>query len=224
MIGTPLDSLQLRIAAALALTAIALGATACGDSDDEAASGDTTEIAQPSDTAQGGTGAKPRDTAPAGQAAGPDLLGDRPQARAGADTVDDVYGDMREAIQGGVAASDVGVRDTLKAAEGTAALAQVCDLMSKDAQRRTVEYVERSAGLADVDWTCEKATGLLLRRAGRGGRLERAMRVTVVGVNAKGDRATATVRFGDKKRGLSTLPLVKEDGKWKLGTAPGGGD
>ena len=39
-------------------------------------------------------------------------------------------------------------------------------------------------------------------------------------VNAEGDRATATVRFG-KGAPLTSIPLVKEDGEWKLGSSAG---
>lgn len=222
----PFHSFRLRKVAVLALAVAALGASGCGDSDD-AADDTTPAVAQQTDSTQSD---KPKKSKPADETAarpeptgGPTLLGDREQASAGAAAVDDVYGDLRSAIAAGVAASDVGVADTLKAAEGADGLSAVCDLMSEAAKRRTIVYAERSAGLADVDWTCEKATGLLLRRAGRAGGLERAMRITVVGVNADGDRATATVRFGGKKGRLATIPLVKEGGTWKLGAAPGEG-
>ncbi len=124
------------------------------------------------------------------------------------------------AVASGVASDET---DTLGVAEQSESLASVCDLMSREARRRTVTYADRSAGLADVDWTCEKATALLLRRAGQSGDLDRSMRASVIGVNAVGDRATATVRFGGRNGRLSTIPLVKEDGQWKLGTPPGDG-
>ena len=73
-----------------------------------------------------------------------------------------------------------------------------------------------------MNWTCEKATGLLLRRARQSGGLKRSLRARVVGVNVEGDRATASVRFGGKGP-ISSVPLVKEDGEWKLAASPSGG-
>lgn len=56
---------------------------------------------------------------------------------------------------------------------------------------------------------------MLVRRFKQAGGFERVRQAEVVGVNAEGDRAT--VRFG---RGpLTTIPLVREDGEWKLGSS-----
>lgn len=208
---------RLRIAAATALALLAFAVAACGDSDDD--SGDGAATVQTETTA---TSDRPADAPPPrsdGASEGPTLLGDVPAARAGAKAVDDVYGDLRTAIDGGIAAVDVDVGKTLTAASESKGLKEVCALMSAEAQRRTIDYVERSAGLANIDWTCEKATAMLLRRTRSAGALKRTQRVTVVGVNAEGDRATATVRFGGRRAPLSTISLVKENGKWKLGTA-----
>ena len=151
------------------------------------------------------------------------LSGNPEEARAAAVAVDGAYKNLAGAIRSGVAAVDVAVAGTLEAAEGNGGLTSVCRLMSEEAKRQTIDYAKRGAGLADIDWTCEKATGLMLRRTRQHGALERTLRAEVVGVNAEGDRATATVRFGDGKRPLSTIPLVKEGGQWKLGASLGGG-
>src|SRR6218665_322379 len=113
----------------------------------------------------------------------------------------------------------VAPREMLDAAKDNAALASVCDLMSEKAKRQTVVYARRSSGLAEVDWTCENATALLLRRASDAGSLKRTLRAKVVGVNAHGNRATASVRFG---RTISSVALIKEDGAWKLAASPSG--
>jgi hypothetical protein len=88
-----------------------------------------------------------------------------------------------------------------------------CDLMSAGAQTQAIRYAEVSSGI-ERKWDCESAVEVLLIRAKRTGGLERAQAAEVIGVNAAGDRATATVRFG---RGAATaIPLAKEDGEWKL--------
>lgn len=150
------------------------------------------------------------------------LSGDSDEASAAAAAVDGAYKDLAGAVKSGVAAADVAVGNTLEAAEGNDELTRVCRLMSEEAKRQSIDYVRRGAGLADVDWTCKKATGLMLRRTRQHGGLERTLRAEVVGVNAQGDRATATVRFGDERHALSTIPLVKENGQWKLGSSLGG--
>jgi len=211
---------------AIAIALAALVLAACGDSNDE---NGTSAVSAPSDTAarpaekpaaDHGGGTRPTPVGGSGQTA---LQGDVPQARAGAQAVGDVYGDVGAAIADGIATDDVPVGDTLANADDAGSLTSICALMSKDAQHQTVVYAERSAGLSDVEWTCEKAMALLLRRAAARGDAGQVARATVVGVNAEGDRATATVRFGGKRGRVTTLPLVKEDGRWKLGTAPGGG-
>lgn len=239
-----------HLLAAVVALALAVGLAACGGSDDDDdANGGGTPAAEQEDRGGGdgadGEGRADRDGGPGGggQGAGqgrgggqqggggqgggqgggggPSFSGDREEARAGAESVDDVYSDMRQAVQSGVASADVPVGNTLESAEDNDALGELCDLMSEQAKRETVTYARRSAGLADVDWSCEKAVGLLLRRSQQSGGLKRSLKAEVVGVNAVGDRATATVRFG--KGPLSTVPMVKEDGEWKLGSAPAGG-
>jgi hypothetical protein len=222
-----LGSLQVRLVvrpfvAMAAVTALAVSA-GCGGSDDNVADTDASSaVTQGAPTGDGADGGKVAETRAGANGTGPALTGDVEQARASADAVSGVYEDFAAAVQDGVAATDVPPRETLDAAGGNESLAGVCDVMSAQAKRQTVEYARRSAGLADVKWTCENATGLLLRRAQQSGGLQRTLRVKIVGVNADGDRATASVRFGGKGP-ISSISLVKEDGDWKLAATPSGG-
>jgi hypothetical protein len=214
---------RLLLAVLIAL-ALAIGATACGsddNGDDDAA--DTAAQTQPRDSGASGDGDKGGgDGAAPPPTSGPALSGDTAQARQGVASVKDVYEGFGAAVEAGVANTKVPAGNTLEAAEDNDSLTTVCDLMSEKAQQQTITYAKRSAGLADVKWTCEKATGLLLRRASQvKGALKRTLRAEVVGVNAEGGRATATVRFGKGSTTVS-IPLVKEDGKWKLGATPSG--
>jgi hypothetical protein len=97
-----------------------------------------------------------------------------------------------------------------------------CGLMSREARAQTVDYVRRASGLRR-QWNCETAVEQLMRRAKRSGAFKGIAGARVAGVNADGDRATVTVRF-DHDRGsmptVTSVPLVKEDGAWKLGSAP----
>jgi hypothetical protein len=219
-----LGSLQmrrhLRLSISLAAVGLAVaGVSACGSDDDEPASsaGSTTQTEtqaerSPTQTDDGGAKKAP---------AGPVLTGDVEQARAGAKAVGGVYEDFDEAVKAGIASTDIPARDTLAAATGNKSLGSLCDLMSEDAKRQTIVYAKRSAGLADVNWTCENATGLLLRRSRQAGGLKRTLRAEIIGVNVDGDQATASVRFGGKGP-ISAIPLVKEDGSWKLAASPTG--
>ncbi|NLT04750.1 MAG: hypothetical protein GXY03_00420 [Solirubrobacterales bacterium] len=227
-----------RPAAALAAALLASAAlAACGGGDDDsdtAASGQTAPTAEPGSGGDGapasgggkrkggGGGSGGGGAVAGGGASGPALSGDPAEARQAVESVDGVYDDFAAAVDSGISATDVPARQTLDEAAGNEALANVCDLMSKAAQRQTIEYARRSAGLADVDWNCENATGLLLRRARQTGGLKRSMKAQIVGVNVDGDRATASIRFGGKGP-ISTVPMVKEDGEWKLAASPSGG-
>lgn len=214
----------LRLLALVGVLSLAVGGlAACGGDDDEpqdsgSAGVPTQSESQPNSDTKGDRPAekasKPADA--------PDLTGDAEEAREGAAAVDDVYQGFGAAVDARVAATDVPAGNTLESADGNESLTSVCDLMSEEAKRQTIVYAKRSAGLADVEWTCEKATGLLLRRAKQSGGLKRSLRAKVVGFNADGDRGTASIRFGDKGP-ISTVPMVKEDGKWKLAASPSGG-
>lgn len=94
-----------------------------------------------------------------------------------------------------------------------------CDLMSEQAREQTIDYAKRSSGI-DQEWNCENSVELLVIRAKRTGGFKQTRKAKIVGVNAEGDSATATVRFG--KGPLSSIPLIKEDGEWKLGASSTG--
>ena len=228
-----LGSLNFRCLAGVAIAAVVLAA--CGDGDDSANSQTDGAVAKqdrprdPSPKGKGNAGRGERgddgggrgDPGAARAPGGTALTGDVEQARAGMRTVDRVYEDFGVAVAAGVAADDAPPRAVLDDATDNAALTSVCDLMSEQAKRQTVVYAKRSSGLADVEWTCESATALLLRRSGQTA-ARRASRAEVVGVNANGDRATASIRFGGKGP-ITTVPLVREDGAWKLAASPSGG-
>ncbi|MEX0973685.1 MAG: hypothetical protein WDZ46_10580 [Solirubrobacterales bacterium] len=99
--------------------------------------------------------------------------------------------------------------------------AAFCELMSEPAREQTVAYARQASGEAK-DWDCEQAIELLVLRSKQTGGFESAQQAEVIGVNAEGDRATASVRFG--KGPVTSIALVKEDGEWKLGASPAGGD
>jgi hypothetical protein len=212
------------LAVASVLSLAGGGVAACGGDDDESPeSGNVAGQTEGERSGKNGDGDGDSGKGDGGKpASAPALTGDPEEARKGVESVDKVYEGFGAAVDTGVAATDVPAGNTLEAAEGNESLTNVCDLMSTEAKRQTIVYAKRSAGLADVEWTCEKATGLLLRRARQSGGLKRSLRARVVGVNVEGDRATASVRFGGKGP-ISSVPLVKEDGEWKLAASPSGG-
>lgn len=89
-----------------------------------------------------------------------------------------------------------------------------CDLMSEEAQAQTIYYAEVASGIAK-EWDCESAVEHFVIRSKRSGGFDEATKARVLGVNARGDKATATVQFGDGP--ARSVPLVREDGEWKLG-------
>jgi hypothetical protein len=93
--------------------------------------------------------------------------------------------------------------------------ASFCELMSEEAQAQTIHYAKVSSGVQQ-EWDCESAVELLVLRSKRAGGAGFAG-VEVIGVNALGETATATVRVGDGP--ATALALVKEDGEWKLAAA-----
>ena len=97
--------------------------------------------------------------------------------------------------------------------------ASFCGLMSEQAREQTVEYARRSSGIAQK-WDCENAVDLLVIRSKRTGGFKGVRNAKVVGVNAEGDKATASVRFG--KGPVTSIPLIREDGEWKLAVSPAG--
>jgi len=93
----------------------------------------------------------------------------------------------------------------------------ICDLMSEEAKRHSVDYYRRASGIVeekDKPWTCEDGVRFSLRRSvGLGGPDALGGSLEIVGMNVDGDNATATIRRGKK---LTTMALIKEDGEWKL--------
>jgi hypothetical protein len=116
------------------------------------------------------------------------------------------------------------VRAGLEASREDENLTELCEWLSSDAQAETIEYARESARLGDIgEWNCEMAIGLMIRRTHQNGSARIALSGRVVGMNIEGDRATATLDFG-ARRPLSSAPLVKEDGEWKLGSSPAKSD
>lgn len=113
-----------------------------------------------------------------------------------------------------------GVYDTLATGGGKLDAGGFCDLMTPKAQRQTTRYAEVSSGVAK-DWNCELAVEQLVDRSKRTGGFKRVRNVEVLGVNIEGDRATATIRFGDGP--ATSLPLSRHGGAWKLDGTPSGG-
>lgn len=226
--------LLLRTITAVAALALAVGMAACGEDGDgeradRAASEPAVEERSGGEASGGGSGkddadksrggkradrdggdAKGSGAAPPGGDAGDGpvtLAGDKEEARKAADVTDGVYDALRGMERTG--------GDELVAGGG----GEICDLMSEAAREQTIEYARRSSG-RKAKWTCPKAVGLLVGRSQRLNTFGRTLRAEVVGVNAEGDRATATIRFG--KGPLSSVPLVREDGEWKLAASPTG--
>jgi hypothetical protein len=98
--------------------------------------------------------------------------------------------------------------------------AAFCELMSEGAREQTVAYAKQASGEAK-EWDCEQAIELLVLRSKQTGGFKSAQQAEVIGINAEGDRATASVRFGNGP--VTSISLVKEDGEWKLGASPAGG-
>lgn len=89
--------------------------------------------------------------------------------------------------------------------------------MSAEAQAQTIHYAKVTARNGQK-WDCESAVDLIVIRSKRHGSVEALKGAKVIGVNVEGDRATATVRFADHP--AVSLPLVKENGEWKLASSP----
>jgi hypothetical protein len=88
-----------------------------------------------------------------------------------------------------------------------------CDLMSEEAIAQTIHYAKVSSGI-QKQWDCESAVELLVIRSKRTGGFRGAQQARVIGVNTEGDTATATVQFGNGP--ATAIPLVRENGEWKL--------
>jgi len=95
-----------------------------------------------------------------------------------------------------------------------------CELMSEQARSQTVHYAKVASGIGR-EWDCESAVEFLVIRAKGTGTMVAAQGIEVIGVNAKGDRAIATVRVG--KGPATSISLVREDGEWRLASSSRGG-
>lgn len=115
-------------------------------------------------------------------------------------------------------APEVNIQIGLNRAGGAEGLREFCDFMSTEAREQTIAYVEQTSSLGGIEWDCEKAVALLVRRSNQATGHSRPAAVEVVGINAKGRRGTATIRVGDAP--LTTVPLVREEGEWKLAARP----
>jgi hypothetical protein len=189
--------------ALLAVLALALGVVACGGGDDaggdSASSGGAGEGASAAEARERNEEAR-REHRERQEAAAPS-----PEEREAKQTAEGFY----EVL----AADKGGKRRTTIDSE------RFCELMSAEARRQTVDYARQASGEAR-QWNCEAAIELLVLRSKQTGGFKRAQQAEVIGVNAEGDRATATIRFG--KGPATSVSLVKEDGEWKLGSSPAG--
>jgi hypothetical protein len=86
----------------------------------------------------------------------------------------------------------------------------VCDRLTEAAQRQI-------AGGSGSKARCVKGFQRFLDNAEKAGGLDLTLKAKVEKVKVKGDSATATVSFGEQTRG--DIPLVKQDGEWKLEAA-----
>ncbi len=194
-----------RLAASLAVL-LALTASACGGGGEETSSTPTGQAEQSGGQAQaklpGGEAQRERQQPEGGAATSED-------EREARQTTAEFY-----AILGQEGASGDPDRTTIDSAS-------FCELMSAQARQQTVHYAEVSSGIAR-EWDCESAVEMLAIRSKDAGGFKEARRAEVIGVNAEGERATATVRFGPTGAATS-IPLVREDGEWKLASSPESG-
>ncbi|HSK49735.1 MAG TPA: hypothetical protein VK889_04480 [Solirubrobacterales bacterium] len=118
-----------------------------------------------------------------------------------------------EAVDGEAAGGEAAENPNLSAIDS----ASFCELMSEEAIAQTIHYAKVSSGIQQA-WDCEAAVDLLVIRSKRAGGFGESQKAEVIAVNAEGERATATVRFGPKGA-VTSIPMVKEDGEWKLAPA-----
>jgi hypothetical protein len=203
---------------ALVLLGIVLTFAACGgeDSDGGGSAG--------SEAAGEGQQANPRDEAGEGQRAG-----SRDEAEQGREEPPEEQRDAAAPSEEEEQAEQSATRffEALGAEEAGAGedgagkrkidSAAFCELTGETAREQTIRYAEVSSGFAR-EWDCESAVEFLASRSRRSGGLDRLRTAKVIGVNVEGDRATATLRFDDGP--VTSIPLVREDGEWKIGASP----
>jgi hypothetical protein len=215
-------------AAVLAVIVLAIVLIDGGDQPDRnatapatAADGAQTDDGQ--DRAQSGERpARPATPAEPGAPVNPSYL-EGPDEEGGAAAVQDLYGGLASALEADIVPVQADPRTSLEGAEEVAGLKRMCDAMSSAARDDAIEYARATARLGDIDWTCEKAVALLIRRTRVNRGIQRTLAARVVTVNVEGDQASATLSFG-KGVPQSSVPLVKEDGEWKIGSLPGGSE
>jgi hypothetical protein len=85
----------------------------------------------------------------------------------------------------------------------------VCAQLSASAQKQIAE-----GGLGGKGKTCAAGFQQFLDAAAKQGGLRLTLKAEVESVKVKGDKGTAHVTFGNEAQG--DIPLVKEDGEWRL--------
>lgn len=137
------------------------------------------------------------------------------ERRAGTKAVEDAYDKLDDASNEWFVQPDADVRAALKSARDDPTLAAFCDLMSRRAQQQSADYGRRSIGVLEVKkWNCPMGVSLVLRRINQTGEYRPLSRVKIVNLNAEGNKATATISLG--KGPLQSVPMVREDGAWKI--------
>jgi hypothetical protein len=203
--------------AAVLVAGVVLWTQFSGDDDNGGGSASTTTV----DDA-GGTGQSDGARDAAGDSRQPTPAAVAADERAGRRTLTESYRGIGAVRTSWFVGVDANLRAGLESAQGDEGMAKLCDSMSSAARRETIRYSRQAAGLDDLEWTCEKAVALLIRRSNRDPSFPKRMaRARVVAMNVEGDRATATVDFGGRSP-LTTVALVREDGEWKLGSTPAG--
>jgi hypothetical protein len=215
---SPTRRVLLFVVVAVAAMACAAVSISCGDNS-EGGGGDVTVSGERTDSDAGSSPDDPPDraaTRSGSDAKAVGVLADDPGV---ASVGEAIVGDAgeRRAARAAVTAAYAILEGALGASEKLDA-AGLCNLMATHARKEMIAYAADRTHVRD-GWSCESATRLLVDRSKRVGGPARARGVEVVGINVQGNQATASVRLG-KRRAISSIPLLKEGGQWKLGTTP----
>lgn len=205
-----------RLAAVLAALALALGAAACGDSDDESG-GDGTSASTPATSTTGDQTTPSNRTTPDDQAsAGGTDGGDGGDGNG--DDGSPSGGDAPPASDGGSEEEQVAaVVEGMYRDFANADAAGVCAVMSDAVQK---QIAENAAVEAVEQRTCTASLANFLGAAKRSGALAQARGAKVGKVEVDGDTATAVISLAGRS---GKIRLVKENGEWHFGAAPLGG-